>query len=104
MSFEKARFYVKNVPEDPCRKSSNDTKLKYYKYFKQATIGNVQNTQPWAFNVEARAKWDAWNSVRDMTKEAAEKAYIDLVSAINPKWQTHTIMETYCADKYKKII
>ena len=28
----------------------------------QATEGDIASSQPWAVQVEARAKWDAWNS------------------------------------------
>ena len=33
------------------------TKLKYYSFYKQATIGNVNIDQPWAVDMTNRAKW-----------------------------------------------
>ena len=41
----------------------------------QATVGDVEGSQPWAVQMEARAKWDAWNSVKGMPKEEAMKQY-----------------------------
>ena len=67
--------------KDPTNKvdSTSEQKLDLYKYYKQVTCGEVTGSQPWAVQVEARAKWDAWNSVKGMSKEDAEKAYIDVV-------------------------
>ena len=45
---------------------SNDEKLKVYALFKQATVGECSEHgggQPWAVQVEKRAKWDAWAAV-----------------------------------------
>lgn len=55
---------------------SNETKLKFYSYYKQATEGPCNTTQPYFFNVVERAKWDAWNGIKEMNKEDAMKAYI----------------------------
>ena len=41
-------------------KVPDDRKLAFYKYFKQATEGNIKSAQPYFFNVVERAKWDAW--------------------------------------------
>ncbi len=60
---------------------SNERKLTLYKYFKQAKSGDVTGSQPWAIQVEARAKWDAWNSVKGTSTEDAMKAYVEEVEA-----------------------
>ena len=36
--------------------------LVLYGLYKQATVGDVNTEQPWKVQVEARAKWDAWNA------------------------------------------
>lgn len=59
--FKKAVWLIRNGPK---KDSSNDEKLAFYKYYKQATEGDVQGAQPWAIQVESRAKWDAWNEVK----------------------------------------
>ena len=33
------------------------TKLQYYAFYKQATIGKVNTTQPWMIDTANRAKW-----------------------------------------------
>ena len=53
----------------------------------QATVGDVEGTQPWAVQMEARAKWDAWNSVKGMAKEEAMKQYIDIVTKGDANWR-----------------
>ena len=70
--------------KDPANKveSTNADKLKLYKYFKQATTGDVTGTQPWAVQVEARAKWDAHNEVKGMSKEDAATEYVKFVNEL----------------------
>ena len=53
-------------------------KLHMYKYQKQATVGNCDIPRPWAIQFQECAKWDAWNSVKDMSKEEAMSKYIEL--------------------------
>jgi acyl-CoA-binding protein len=36
--------------------------LQIYGLYKQATVGDNTGAQPWAVQVEARAKWEAWTS------------------------------------------
>merc|ERR1712167_498654 len=64
---------------DPANKveSSNAQKLELYGLYKQATVGDVTGSQPWAVQLEARAKWDAWNAIKGMSKEQAMQEYID---------------------------
>jgi diazepam-binding inhibitor (GABA receptor modulating acyl-CoA-binding protein) len=66
-------------------KPSNDVLLKLYGLFKQATVGDVNTSQPWAVQLEARAKWDAWNANKGMTQDAAKAAYIALVNELVEK-------------------
>jgi 2,4-dienoyl-CoA reductase len=59
---------------------SNEEKLKFYALFKQATEGDLdatKNSKPGMFDVKGKYKWDAWNELKGMSKEAAMKAYID---------------------------
>lgn len=49
-------------------------------WYKQVNVGPCSKhggSQPWALQIEARQKWDAWNALGDMSKEDAEKAYVD---------------------------
>eukprot|EP00049_Salpingoeca_infusionum_P001006 m.44153 g.44153 ORF g.44153 m.44153 type:complete len:99 (-) comp10822_c0_seq1:246-542(-) len=91
--FKKAVWLIRNGP--PVADSSNDTKLGFYKYFKQATVGDNTTSQPWAVQLEARAKWDAWTSVKGMSKEDAMKAYVDLLAKDDPNWESHEALKDY---------
>lgn len=71
---------VKYVRETPTTKPiSNDTKLLYYAYFKQATIGDVNTTQPSMFRFKERAKWDAWNALKGTSQAQAKSQYIRMI-------------------------
>ena len=58
-------------------------------------MGDVEGSQPWAVQMEARAKWDAWNSVKGMAKEEAMKQYAALLDAGNPDWEKHEALASY---------
>ena len=55
----------------------------------------MKGGQPWAVQVEARAKWDAWNSVKGMSKEDAKHRYIDLLMQDDPEWEQHSALATF---------
>jgi len=91
--FKKAAYLIKNGPPD--KNASNDKKLKYYSYFKQATEGDVKGSQPMFIQIEARAKWDAWNAIKGMSKEEAMEKYIGLLAADQPDWESHPVLADY---------
>eukprot|EP00672_Neobodo_designis_P025002 CAMPEP_0174849374 /NCGR_PEP_ID=MMETSP1114-20130205/15479_1 /TAXON_ID=312471 /ORGANISM="Neobodo designis, Strain CCAP 1951/1" /LENGTH=93 /DNA_ID=CAMNT_0016083709 /DNA_START=45 /DNA_END=326 /DNA_ORIENTATION=+ len=80
--FDKAVEWVRSLPKDGPVQLSNDVKLQFYGLYKQATEGEVQGTQPWAVQVEARAKWDAWNSRKGMSADDAKKEYVELLTKV----------------------
>jgi diazepam-binding inhibitor (GABA receptor modulating acyl-CoA-binding protein) len=82
MSFEAAVEYIRALPADGPVKPSNEDKLETYSLFKQATVGDVEGSQPWAVQLEARAKWDAWATKKGMSKDAAKAAYVAHVKKI----------------------
>lgn len=67
-------------PSDGKDKSTED-KLKVYSLYKQATVGDVTGSQPWAVKIEARAKWDAWAAHKGKSKDDAMTEYIAEVEA-----------------------
>uniref|UniRef100_A0A0N4ZUM3 ACB domain-containing protein n=1 Tax=Parastrongyloides trichosuri TaxID=131310 RepID=A0A0N4ZUM3_PARTI len=69
---------IQNLPKEGPVSTSNDTKLMFYSLFKQATIGPCNQAQPGFWNVIERYKWDAWNKLGDMNKEAAMKKYLSI--------------------------
>eukprot|EP01147_Barroeca_monosierra_P010939 gene10939-3012_t len=90
--FKKAVWLIRNGPP---QESDNDTKLGYYKYFKQATCGDNTASKPWAVQFEACAKWEAWESVKGMSKENAMKSYVDLLAKGDPNWESHPKLAEY---------
>jgi len=91
--FKKAVWLVRNGP--PAPNTSNDKKLKFYSFYKQATEGDVKGDQPWAVQFEARAKWDAWAQLKGMSREEAMQKYIDLVAEGDDNWESHAALAEY---------
>uniref|UniRef100_A0A8C5GA55 ACB domain-containing protein n=1 Tax=Gouania willdenowi TaxID=441366 RepID=A0A8C5GA55_GOUWI len=63
--------------------------LMFYGYYKQATVGPCNIPRPNGFwDTRDKAKWDAWSSLRNMSKEEAMRSYIEdiqLVSCLSRK-------------------
>jgi len=77
-AMEDAKVRLKKMTEDP----GNDTKLKMYALFKQATTGPCNIKKPGVFDFIGQAKWNAWNDMGTMSQEEAEKEYILLVNSL----------------------
>jgi acyl-CoA-binding protein len=73
--FDKAVADSKTLPERP----DNQTMLKMYALYKQATNGDVSGTRPGFTDMVGRAKWDAWNEIKGTSGEDAMKQYVSLV-------------------------
>jgi len=56
---------------------TDSVKLEFYKYYKQATLGDCNTNRPWSVYIKDCSKWDAWNSIKGMSKEDAENNYVD---------------------------
>lgn len=78
-NFEDAVNYVNNNKD---LNISSDEKLTLYKYFKQATIGNINISKPsmLSFNQEPLLKYNAWLSVKNCSKENAMTQYINITN------------------------
>jgi diazepam-binding inhibitor (GABA receptor modulating acyl-CoA-binding protein) len=57
-------------------KVDDDTLLVIYSFYKQATIGDNNTEKPSFFNFKASKKWEAWNSVKGLSKVVAQGQYI----------------------------
>jgi acyl-CoA-binding protein len=69
----------KSINEKP----SNETLLKLYSLYKQATLGdNISEPNPNPFDFVAKAKYEAWADLFGKTKEAAMQEYIDLINKL----------------------
>ena len=74
-TFDQAVADSKNLPERP----DNQTLLKLYALYKQATAGDVEGKRPGFTDMVGRAKWDAWNEIKGLGKEDAMKQYVGLI-------------------------
>jgi diazepam-binding inhibitor (GABA receptor modulating acyl-CoA-binding protein) len=77
-SFLDAAARIKTRASTP----SNGDLLILYGLYKQATAGDCDIAQPWAIQVEARAKWEAWNRNKKMERINAMRNYIDKVEEL----------------------
>ena len=56
---------------------TDTVKLEFYKYYKQATFGDCNTQRPAFLYFKECAKWDAWNSIKNMSKYDAMNNYIN---------------------------
>lgn len=77
--FEQAVANSKLLSEKP----DNETLLKLYSLYKQATEGdNTENGPSNPFDFVAKFKHEAWAKLAGTTKESAMQQYIDLVAQL----------------------
>jgi len=79
----KARFdAAAEASKQLSRRPDNETLLKLYAYFKQATVGDVAGKRPGMFDMVGRAKYDAWAGIKGTSTDSAMQTYIDLVERL----------------------
>ena len=76
--FDRAVEAVSTLDEDP----GNDTKLRLYALYKQATVGDVDGKRPGFTNPVGRAKHDAWAALSGTSSEQAEADYVAEVARL----------------------
>lgn len=76
--FDAAVAASKNLKERP----DNDTMLKLYALFKQATAGDVEGKRPGFTDLVGRAKFDAWAAARGKSGDDAMREYAALVDSL----------------------
>jgi acyl-CoA-binding protein len=78
-AFEQAAADSKNLSEKP----SNETLLQLYSLYKQGSIGDV-NTDPPSnpFDFVAKAKHEAWASLKGKSATEAMTEYIELIKKL----------------------
>lgn len=74
--FNIAVSIVRGLPKDGEFKPSDDLKLKFYAYFKQATHGPNDTPKPKFYQLVESYKWDAWKKLEEMSKKEAMMNYI----------------------------
>jgi len=79
--FQKAVDLIKNGKPSQNGEPSNGEKLRVYGLYKQALQGDNKQAQPWQVQLEANAKWTAWEGFKGKSKEDAMRAYVETVDA-----------------------
>ncbi|XP_072496000.1 diazepam-binding inhibitor-like 5 [Notamacropus eugenii] len=64
---------------------SDEEKLVVYSYYKQATIGDINIPCPAVTDFKAKAKWEAWNCRKGMSKLDAMRIYVSKVEELKKK-------------------
>lgn len=80
-AFEQAALDAKKLPKKP----DNNTLLKLYALYKQATSGDVSGSRPAGFDMEGKLKYDAWAKLKGKTQDAAMQDYVALVESLKAK-------------------
>ncbi|XP_063729616.1 acyl-CoA-binding protein-like [Symsagittifera roscoffensis] len=81
-AFNKAAEDVKNFTSRP----TDQELLDLYALFKQATVGDVNTSRPGIIDFKGKAKWDAWEKIKGMSKEDAEQKYISMAEELKAKY------------------
>ena len=76
--FAQAQEDVNGLAERP----DNNTMLRLYALYKQATQGDATGERPGGFDFVRAAKFDAWSEMKGNSTEDAVQQYIDLVASL----------------------
>jgi acyl-CoA-binding protein len=77
--FEQAAADSKGLSQKP----SNDTLLQLYSLYKQGSIGDINTESPSnPFDFVAKAKYEAWSSLKGKPVNDAMKEYIELIQKL----------------------
>ena len=77
-SFDAAVTESKQLPEKP----DNQTLLKIYALYKQATEGDNTGKRPGFTDMVGRMKFDAWAELKAKSQDEAMQEYIDLIVSL----------------------
>jgi diazepam-binding inhibitor (GABA receptor modulator, acyl-CoA-binding protein) len=82
-AFEEATAASKLLPAKP----DNQTLLRLYGLYKQATDGDLGPAvpQPGAFDFVGNAKYGAWQALKGTSAEDAMSAYIELIKTLKDR-------------------
>ncbi|WP_299540827.1 acyl-CoA-binding protein [uncultured Streptomyces sp.] len=83
--FQKSADTVANLDKDGPIRPTSDDQLYLYKYFKQAKVGNNDTPKPGMMNFTAKYKWEAWTSVKDVSREESHEKYVSKLVEILEK-------------------
>jgi diazepam-binding inhibitor (GABA receptor modulating acyl-CoA-binding protein) len=68
------------------RNATDEELLELYSWYKQATIGDVNTTEPLFINFSENKKWNAWKDKKGNNIYTSEVAYINVVNKLIKKY------------------
>ncbi|KAM9649974.1 acyl-CoA-binding domain-containing protein 7 isoform 2-T3 [Morphnus guianensis] len=80
--FDGAAEDVKKLKTRP----TDDELKELYGFYKQATVGDINIECPGMLDLKGKAKWEAWNLKKGLSKEDAMNAYISKAKAMVEKY------------------
>ncbi|KAM4033655.1 acyl-CoA-binding domain-containing protein 4 isoform 2-T2 [Anomaloglossus baeobatrachus] len=83
--FNAAVSVIQSLPKNGAYRPSYEEMLRFYSYYKQATIGPCNISRPGFFDPIGKYKWDAWSKLGDMSQEDAMSAYIKEMKMVAKK-------------------
>ncbi|GCB61757.1 hypothetical protein scyTo_0011373 [Scyliorhinus torazame] len=75
--FQAAVSVIQALPKNGSYRPSHEKMLKFYSYYKQATIGPCSISRPGFWDPIGRIKWDAWKALGNMSKKEAMMTYVE---------------------------
>lgn len=78
--FNDAAEQIKKITTSP----SNDDLLILYGLYKQATVGDVNISQPSFYQFEAKAKYGAWEKQKGKSQDQAKHEYVEYAMKFLP--------------------
>ncbi|HWP05205.1 MAG TPA: acyl-CoA-binding protein [Polyangiaceae bacterium] len=80
--FTAAQARVKTLSRTP----ETGELLDLYALYKQGSSGDVTGSRPGMLDFKGRAKYDAWAGKKGVAKDAAQRAYVELVAKLATKY------------------
>ncbi|XP_038635728.1 LOW QUALITY PROTEIN: acyl-CoA-binding domain-containing protein 5-like [Scyliorhinus canicula] len=75
--FQAAVSVIQTLPKNGSYRPSHAKMLKFYSYYKQATIGPCSISRPGFWDPIGRIKWDAWKALGNLSKKEAMMTYVE---------------------------
>ncbi|XP_073057940.1 uncharacterized protein [Primulina eburnea] len=88
-TFGKAVVFVNS--KNNADRVNGDVKLQLHGLQRIALEGVCYGSQPMALKVSARAKWNAWQKLGNMSRETAMEKYINILSEQVPEWKVDEV-------------
>jgi diazepam-binding inhibitor (GABA receptor modulating acyl-CoA-binding protein) len=80
--FAAAQARVKTLSRTP----ETGELLELYALYKQGSGGDVTGSRPGMLDFKGRAKYDAWAAKKGIARDAAQRAYVELVTKLATKY------------------